>query len=75
MERINNYYIKQLTKKYVVSIGNVQRLIKLRDDLTYDDLSRSDISKLLSELCCKLLFLNLFLYCIVFFCTVCFMYH
>ena len=39
--------VKQLTEEEVV-IGNVQRLIELRDDL-----SRSDISKLLFELCCK----------------------
>ena len=53
MKRINNYYIKQLTEEHVVIIGNVQSLIELRDDLTYDGLSRSYISKLLFELCCK----------------------
>ena len=48
MKHINNYYIK-LTEEHVVIIENVQNLIELRDDLT----SRSDISKLLFELCCK----------------------
>ena len=67
MKRINNYYIKQLTEEQVVIIGIVQHLIELRDDLTYDDWSRSDISKLLFELCCKLLFFLFILYCI--FCT------
>ena len=33
MKRINNYYLKQLTKEHVVIIGNVQRLIELRYDL------------------------------------------
>ena len=50
---MNNYYIKQLTEEQVIIIENVQRLIELRDYLTYDDLSRSDISKLLFELCCN----------------------
>ena len=45
MKRINNYYIKQLTEEQVVIIRNVQRLIEFRDNLTYDDLSRSDITK------------------------------
>ena len=45
MKRINNYYIKQLTEEQVVIIRNVQRLIEFRDNLTYDDLSRSDIPK------------------------------
>ena len=53
MKRINNYYYKtpsdltpsdltpsDLTEEHVVIIGNVQRLIELRDDVTYDDLSR-----------------------------------
>ena len=57
--------IKQLTGEQVVILGSVQRLSELRDDLTYDDLSRLDISKFLFELCCKQLLF--FWYCIVFF--------
>ena len=53
MKCINSYYIKQLTEEQAVTIGNVQRLIELRYDLTYDNLSRSYISKLLFELCCN----------------------
>ena len=36
MKRINNYYIKQLTGEQEVIIGSVQRLIGLKDDLTYE---------------------------------------
>ena len=35
--------MKQLFEEQVVTIGNEQLLIELRDNLTYNGLSRSDI--------------------------------
>ena len=55
--------MRQLTEEQVVIIENLQRWIKLRDGLTYGDLSRSDISSF---------YLNSvsinYLFCIVFMC-------
>ena len=68
MKRMNNYYIKQLTEDQLVILGNVQRLTELRDYLTYDDLSRSDISELLFELHCNFCAVGLCTTDISFFC-------
>ena len=53
MNAISCFYANQISGSQLVIVENVHRLIELRDDLTYEELSRSDIRRLLFDLCCN----------------------
>ena len=53
MNAISCFYANQIAGSQLVIVENVQRLIELHDDLTYEKLSGSDIQRLLFDLCCN----------------------